>query len=91
MLKSSFSFILVILLLSACATPAPGIKVVVQKVEVPVAMPCKVVVPDLPRYNFDSLTVDDDIFIKNKALLADRLLHLGYENELSVALISCIK
>jgi hypothetical protein len=90
MLKSSFSLILV-LLLSACATPEPGIKVVVQKVEVPVATPCKVAAPDLPRYNFDSLTVNDDIFTKDKALLADRLLHLGYENELSVALISCIK
>jgi len=91
MLKNSFSLILMVSLLSACATPAPGIKVVIQKVEVPVVMPCKAVIPDLPRYNFDSLTVDDDIFIKNKALLADRLLHLGYENELSVALISCIK
>jgi len=80
-----------VLVLSACATPAPGIKVVVQKVEVPIATPCKAAVPGLPKYNFDSLTVDDDIFIKNKALLADRLLHLGYENELLVALISCIE
>lgn len=82
---------MLILLLSACATPAPGTKVVVQKVEVPIAVPCKVAIPELPKYNFDSLTVDDDIFIKSKTLLADRLLHLGYENELSVALISCIK
>ena len=89
MLKSSFSFI-VILLLSACATSEPGIKVVVQKVEIPIAVPCKVSRPELPKYNFDSLTIDDDIFIKSKALLADRLLHLGYENELAVALNSCI-
>ena len=90
MLKSSFSFIL-IFLLSACATPEPGIKVVVQRVEVPIAIPCKAAIPELPKYNFDLLTTSDDIFTKNKALLSDRLLHLGYEHELSVALISCVK
>lgn len=83
--------IIVIVLLAGCATTQPGIKVEIQKVEIPVAVPCKAVVPVAPSFNFDKLTTDKDIFVKNQAMLADRLLHLGYEAELAAALSSCIK
>ena len=78
-------------LVSACATDGPVINTVVQKVEVPIAVPCKAVVPDAPDLNFGKMTPDQDVFDKTKALLADRKLQFGYEAELLAALNSCIK
>lgn len=80
-----------IILLSGCATTEPVINTVIQRVEVPIAVPCKAVVPLKPDFNFDKLTIDQDVFDKTKAVLADRKLHLGYEGELLAALTSCIK
>lgn len=80
-----------IILLSGCATTEPAINTVIQTVEVPVAVPCKAIVPTKPDFNFDKLTIEQDVFDKTKALLADRKLHLGYEGELLAALNSCIK
>ena len=58
--------IILILSVSACATDGPVIQTVVQKVEVPVSLPCKVEIPQIPAFNFDLLTIDQDIFEKNK-------------------------
>ena len=80
-----------VVLLSACATTDPVINTVIQKVEVPIAVPCKVELPVKPTLNFDKLTTEQDIFDKTKAALADRKLQLGYETELLAALTSCIK
>ena len=92
MLRNNLLISLSAVLISACCTTQePGIKIETQKVEVPVVVPCKVAVPTTPAYNFDTLTVDKDIYTKSQALLADRLLHLGYEAELLAALNSCIK
>ena len=79
------------LMLGACATDGPVIQTVIQKVEIPIAVPCKATVPAKPDFNFDKLTEDQDLFDKTKATLADRKLHLGYESELLAALNSCIK
>jgi uncharacterized lipoprotein YajG len=79
------------ILLTACGTTKPIISVQPQEVFVPVAVACKAVVPSKPDFNFDKATVDQNIFDKIKALLADRKLHLGYETELLAALTSCIK
>jgi hypothetical protein len=79
------------LFLAGCATDAPLINTVIQRVEVPVAMPCKATVPTKPEFSFDKLSEDQDVFEKTKATLADRKLHLGYEEELLAALNSCIK
>jgi hypothetical protein len=65
------------------------IQTVVQKVEVPISVPCKAEIPQVPAFNFDLLTIDRDIFEKNKALLADRELHTAYSAELLAALKSC--
>lgn len=80
-----------VIMLAGCATTEPATKIVIQKEEIPVAVPCKVAVPVKPDYNFDKLTEDKDIFDKTKALLADRKLSQGYEGELQAALNSCIK
>lgn len=80
------------LAIAGCATDTPpGINTVIQRVEVPIAVPCKAEIPVKPTFNFDKLTVEQDIFDKSKAALADRKLHLGYETELLAALNSCIK
>ena len=84
--------VLAVALLADCATDTPpGINTVIQKVEVPIAVPCKVELPVKPTLNFDKLTTEQDIFDKTKAALADRKLQLGYETELLAALNSCIK
>jgi len=82
--------LLSVLLLAACQTPQPGINTVIQKVEVPVAVPCKEVIPLTPAFNFDKLVPSTDIYGQVQALTADRLLHQGYEEELLAALTACV-
>ena len=81
----------VVVLLSACATTEPAVEVRIQRVEVPIAVPCKATVPVVPDFGFDKINPDVDIFEKTKTLLSDRKLHLGYETELLAALNSCVK
>lgn len=83
--------LLSVLLLAACQTPQPGIKTVIQKVEIPVAVPCKEVIPLTPAFNFDKLVPSNDIYGQVQALSADRLLHEGYEEQLLAALTACVK
>lgn len=90
MVRSKF-ILLSVLLLAACQTPQPGIKTVIQKVEVPVAVPCKEAIPLTPAFNFDKLVPSTDIYGQVQSLAADRLLHLGYEEELLAALTACVK
>ena len=90
-MKNIITIFAVTLISVGCATTRPVIDVQTQEVEVPIAMPCVVLVPVAPIFNFDRVTVDQELFDKTKALLADRKLHLGYETELLAALNSCIK
>lgn len=90
-MQNNLLIIGLVVLLSGCATTEPVINTVIQKVEIPIAVPCKAEVPVKPDFNFDKLTLDQDVFEKTRALLADRKLHLGYETELLAALNSCIK
>lgn len=94
MQKSNLLILSCAILLSGCALftkPQPGIEVQIQRVEVPIVVPCKAVVPKVPSWYFDKLTTANNIFTKDQYLLADRELHLGYEAELLGALQSCIK
>ena len=93
MLRNNFILTPIIsLLLIGCATPVPpGVQVQIQKVEVPIQVPCNVKIPSPPAYNFNGLKTTDDIFQKNQALLADRDLSLGYEDQLTTALNACVK
>lgn len=74
-----------------CAHNEPISNVIIQKVEVPIEVPCKASIPTEPLFNFPSLTIDQDIYEKSKVLLADRKLHLAYEIELLAALTACVK
>lgn len=91
MLRSKFLIVVAALVLSACATDAPVIKTEIQKVEIPIATVCKVAIPVRPDYGFPKLNESDDIFVKIKTLLSDRLLQMGYESQLAAALDSCTK
>ena len=77
------------ILLSACSGTIPVIKTETVYVNVKVPVPCNVESPPPPAFNFDKLTKADDLSTKAKSLLADRHLHLAYEQELVVALESC--
>lgn len=90
MLRNKF-ILLLTLIFAGCATDGGVVKTVIQKVEIPIAVPCKVKVPSKPDFNFDKLTEQQDIDEKTKSLLADRKLHLGYEEDLSAALGACVK
>lgn len=90
-MQSKSLIIIAALVLAGCATDEPVIKTVVQKVEVPIAVPCKATVPTAPALNFPNVLQSQNIFDKTKVLLADRKLQLGYETELLAALNSCIK
>jgi len=74
--------------LPACATN-PSIKVVTEKVYVPISQPCKEELPPVPDYCFVKLAPDDDIYVMSQCLLSDRKLSLGYEGELTAKLKSC--
>jgi hypothetical protein len=78
-----------ILVLSGCALTEPVIKVVTQKVEVPVPVACKEEIPAVPEYCFTKLGQDSDIYDKTKCLLSDRERSLGYETELLAKLKAC--
>lgn len=83
-------FIISALFLAGCATNEPVIRTVIQRVEVPIAVPCKATIPPAPELNFNNLTELQSIFDKTKSVLADRHLHIAYEGELLAALKSCI-
>lgn len=77
------------MLISGCATTEPAIQTIIQRVEVPIEVPCKQEIPVKPDFNFDDLREEDPLFDKTKALLADRKLHIAYEEELLAALKAC--
>lgn len=91
-MRNNLILISLVVLLSACASgPAPVLAPLIQKVEIPIPVPCKVTVPTPPVFNFSNLSTDQDIFEKTRAILADIRLHFAYETELLAALNSCVK
>jgi hypothetical protein len=83
------SILLVTLLLTGCVTTKEVIRYETKEVKVPIPIKCETPIPEVPDFNFPKLKEEDTIFDKVKALLADRNLHLGYEEQLLTALQSC--
>ena len=79
--------VILFFVVSACATAPEKIKPVEKKI--PIAVACTAEEPEVPKYNFPLRNKDDDIFLKVKALLADRELDKGYKDKLLTALKSC--
>lgn len=91
-MRNNLIILSLVVMLSACASgPAPVLAPLIQKVEIPIPVPCKVDVPKKPDFNFNNLTQEQDIFEKTRAILADIRLHFAYETELLAALNSCVK
>ena len=86
---SKLFIIATLVALSGCATTDPVIKVVTQRVEIPVPVACKEEAPALPEYCFSKLIETSDIYDKTKCLLSDRDRSLGYETELLAKFNAC--
>lgn len=59
------------------------------RVEVPVAVPCRVPAVEVPAWATAGLKKSDDIQTKVRALLAERLQRIGYEAQLLAANQAC--
>jgi len=79
--------LLLSLLLVGCATQ----KIVPEPttVEVPVVKKCAIVIPDEPKWNFDTTTSEDKVTLRVKALMIDRQLSRTYEQQLRDAVGAC--
>jgi len=77
------------LLLTGCATTEPVIKIVTQRVEVPVPVACKEDIPVVPEFCFNKLSDESDIYTLVQCLLSDRKLNQGYDLVLTAKLKSC--
>ncbi|MEF2228047.1 hypothetical protein ACMFMQ_23240 [Pseudomonas aeruginosa] len=79
---------LVIVALAGCAgqvEPEPR----TVRVEVPVAVLCRVPAVEVPAWATAGLKKSDDIQTKVRALLAERLQRIGYEAQLLAANQAC--
>lgn len=59
------------------------------RVDVPVAVPCRVPAVEVPAWATAGLKKSDDIQTKVRALLAERLQRIGYEAQLLAANQAC--
>lgn len=59
------------------------------RVEVPVAVPCRVPAVEVPVWSTAGLRKGDDLQTKVRALLAERLQRVGYEAQLLAANQAC--
>lgn len=66
-----------------CAEPR------VVRVEVPVAVPCRVEEVAVPPWAASTLRAGDSLEVKVRALLAERRQRIGYERELVAAISGC--
>lgn len=87
-------YLLLLAFVGGCSTaptfpPTETIRYVPQEVKIPVPIKCQTPIPEKPDFSFPKIKEDSDIFEKVKSLLADRNLHLGYEDQLLTALQSC--
>jgi hypothetical protein len=73
--------------LVGCATTTPAVQPV--EVKVPVAVPCKVPMPERPAFAVDGLPLGSGIWDQMKALRAERWQRQGYETELEAAVKAC--
>jgi len=78
-----------VMFLAACETTAPVIRTEIQRVEVPIPIPCQREIPTRPDFSFEQLSVQDPLIDKAKSILSDRQLHLAYEELLVATLEAC--
>ncbi|EMM2267039.1 TPA: hypothetical protein ACKRZ6_000889 [Pseudomonas aeruginosa] len=79
---------LVVVALAGCAgqvEPEPR----TARIEVPVAVPCRVPTVEVPAWATAGLRKGDDLQAKVRALLAERRQRIGYEAQLLAANRAC--
>ncbi|MCR3763716.1 hypothetical protein ACOAOD_25720 [Pseudomonas paraeruginosa] len=87
-MKAVLMLMLVLVALAGCAgqvEPEPR----TVRVEVPVAVPCRVPAVEVPIWATDGLRKGDDLQTKVRALLAERRQRIGYEAQLLAANQAC--
>ncbi|MEG0248106.1 MAG: hypothetical protein RR726_37350 [Pseudomonas sp.] len=77
----------VLVLLAGCAGKDPEVRIV--RVEVPVLVPCKTKMVDVPAWAAAGLHKSDSLELKVRALLAERRQRIGYERVLLSAVTAC--
>lgn len=80
-----------LLMLAGCGTQPKPLepRTVVQRVEVPIRVPCKTERPTKPTYAADAISLDANIFELVRALLQEREQRKAYEAEANGALDRC--
>jgi hypothetical protein len=71
---------------TGCASTLPP---TVVRVNVPVPVPCTVVLPTPPTFAVDSLPIGSSIWDQMAALRADRVARQAYEKVLEAAVKAC--
>ncbi|MER1204070.1 hypothetical protein AAA625_15755 [Pseudomonas aeruginosa] len=79
---------LVVFALAGCAGRQDAEPCTVR-VEVPIAVPCRVPAVEVPAWAAAGLRKGDDLQTKVRALLAERLQRIGYEAQLLAASQAC--
>lgn len=90
---ANYLLILSLLGVAGCATPKPEIRYVSKpvRVEVPVVIPCGVVMPDAQVYETSMIYADSSDFDKIKAVLVELRQREAAERELRSLLGECLK
>jgi hypothetical protein len=78
---------LILLVLATCAPSPPVFKPV--SVDVPIAIPCRMIPVAKPDFALSHVTTADDIAQKTKAALIELNQRRGYETELEAHVTAC--
>lgn len=83
------TYLVAALFVTGCAAQEPLVAYKTVEVQVPVAVPCKVAAPDVPKWALDAVPATADIFVKGRAMVAELQQRIAYEGELIAAVASC--
>lgn len=89
MKKNTYNLALLVFavsLLTGCGTIT---RTVIEKIEVPLPIPCNIVPPQKPVMPFSETGPSEDIFDNVKRLLAEIQERIGYEVQLEAAIKAC--
>ena len=76
-------------LIGCSATPEKEIVTRTVKAEVPVKVLCKAPVVERPTFELDKMSVNDDLYVKGRAAMAEIKQREAYEERLRAAVAAC--